>query len=65
MHTCPGPGCKRQVPQHMLMCRNHWYQVPRDLRSDVWNAWQDGAGAGTIEHTEAILAAIKSIGGRI
>ena len=63
-HTCPGPGCTRSVPQHMLMCRNHWYAVPPALRSAVWSAWQNGAGAGSDEHTQAIMAAIQSIGGR-
>jgi len=63
-HKCPGPSCSRMVAGHMLMCRVHWYQVPPGLRSEVWDAWRGGAGAGTAEHREAILAAIKSIGGK-
>jgi hypothetical protein len=61
-HECPGPGCGRQVPGHMLMCRSHWYQVPPALRSAVWAAWDNGAGAGTAAHTHAITAAIESLG---
>jgi hypothetical protein len=63
-HRCPGPDCEAQVPDHMLMCRTHWYQVPRSLRNAVWKAWRDGAGSGTAEHTQAITLAIRSIGGR-
>jgi hypothetical protein len=62
-HKCPGPECPAQVPDHMLMCRPHWYAVPRSLRNDVWAAWNGGAGAGTSEHNEAMIAAIKSIKG--
>ena len=60
-HNCPAPACKRRVADHMLMCKPHWYQVPAPLRRDLWNAWQDGAGAGTAEHRDAIRAAIQSL----
>lgn len=63
MHQCPGPGCTADVPYEMLMCRSHWYRVPRPIRSAVWRTWQDGRGAGTPEHTAAITAAVRSIGG--
>jgi hypothetical protein len=63
-HKCPGPGCTARVADHMLMCRPHWYQVPRALRNDVWAAWDNGMGAGTIEHTEAITAAIDALKAR-
>jgi len=45
----------------MLMCRTHWYMVPKPLRNAVWNAWADGFGAGTPEHSEAILAAVDAV----
>ena len=57
-HRCPGPDCDKQVPPDMLACPRHWYQVPRPLRSAVYRAWDDGAGAGSPEHTAAIGAAI-------
>lgn len=57
-HECPGPGCKTSVPAHMLACRSHWFQVPQAARSAVWAAWANGAGAGTTEHVEAMMAAI-------
>ena len=57
-HECPGDGCTEQVPSNRLMCRADWYRVPKPLRDAVWNTWRSGAGAGTTEHTAAILAAI-------
>lgn len=64
-HTCPGPGCKRRVPSHMLMCRTHWYQVPKPLRNRVYRAWDNGEGAGTGEHRDACNDAIMAIGGDV
>lgn len=61
MHRCPGPGCAEQVPFEMLACRQHWYQVPRPVRSAVWRAWANGSGAGTAEHTAAMELAIDSM----
>lgn len=61
MHQCPGPDCTRIVSAAMLACRRHWYQVPRPLRDRVWVAWNDGAGAGSKEHAEAMRAAIETM----
>jgi hypothetical protein len=63
-HICPGPACTVHVADHMLMCRPHWYQVPRMLRSAVWAAWDGGYGAGSDEHMEAMRAAIESLKAR-
>jgi hypothetical protein len=60
-HECPATGCTREVSITMLMCRSHWYMVPGAIRTAVWNAWQDGAGAGTTQHTAAIHAAVRSV----
>lgn len=35
-HDCPAPGCDAQVPFEMLACRTHWYQIPSDLRRELW-----------------------------
>lgn len=60
-HECPATGCASDIPYGMLICRSHWYMVPQAIRTAVWNAWQDGAGAGTTQHTAAIRAAIRSV----
>ena len=64
-HECPATGCTRDVPIDMLMCRSHWYMVPKPLRNAVWGAWQEGDGAGTRAHTAAIHAAIKSVNDKL
>jgi hypothetical protein len=45
----------------MLMCRPHWYQVPKPIRGAVWAAWDEGRGAGTPAHRAAIEAAIAAV----
>jgi hypothetical protein len=60
-HECPAAGCPREVSIDMLMCPGHWYMVPKALRTAVWNAWDDGAGTGTAQHTAAINSAIRSV----
>jgi hypothetical protein len=58
-HQCPGPRCTRDdIPAEMLACTGHWYQVPRALRTAVWRAWDDGAGALSPEHNAAVKAAV-------
>lgn len=59
-HLCPANGCRQPVSPDRLMCRPHWYTVPKPLRDAVWTTWQSGAGAGTAAHTAAILAAIDA-----
>jgi hypothetical protein len=59
-HLCPAAGCRQPVSPDRLMCRPHWYQVPKPLRDAVWVTWRSGTGAGTPAHTAAILAAISA-----
>lgn len=60
-HPCPC-GCGQPIARHRLMCRNSWYKVPKPLRDAVWATWANGDGAGSPEHTEAIMAAVKAVG---
>ena len=60
-HECPAPGCDRQVNYTMLACRPHWYAIPKSLRDAVWRTYRRGLGAGSPEHTEAVLAAVASL----
>lgn len=63
-HPCPIPPCDVQVPYGRLMCKPHWYQVPKPLRDAVWATWRNGAGAGTPAHTAAIAAAVAAVENR-
>jgi hypothetical protein len=62
-HKCPAPRCTVEVPDHMLMCRPHWYQVPVPLRTRVWATWRNGAGKGWADHSHAMQDAIDSLRG--
>ena len=41
-HTCHARGCETPVPPRMLMCRKHWFMVPKDVRSAVWREYREG-----------------------
>lgn len=41
-HRCHAVGCRLPVPPEMLMCRVHWYMVPKPLRSRVWATYRRG-----------------------
>lgn len=64
-HVCPAAPCAEQISADQLMCRAHWYMLPAAIRTAVWVAWQDGAGAGTRQHQAAIAAAIRSVNERL
>jgi hypothetical protein len=55
---CPVSGCDEPTDPSRLMCRRHWYQVPKALRDRVWATWQSGDGASSREHLDAVLMAI-------
>lgn len=58
-HECPANGCTRRVAFDMLMCRTHWFMVPRPLQQAVWDTYY--GGAGTPPHVEAMGAAIDAV----
>ena len=67
-HICPAPHCSEDVPDHMLMCKPHWFKVPVQIRSRVWRAWKKLQSAlpadreqASSEHGQAIHAAIESL----
>lgn len=44
-NECPVDGCGKGRGSGQLMCKKHWYMVPRELRHEVWAAakkmWKD------------------------
>jgi hypothetical protein len=57
---CPVTGCAEQIGPSRLMCRGHWYEVPKQLRDRVWATWRSGQGSGSYEHQEAVRLAITA-----
>lgn len=33
---CPIDGCTKSRGDGKLMCKSHWYKVPKDIRDRVW-----------------------------
>jgi len=58
---CPIPGCENLIDLSRLMCRAHWYVVPKVTRDLVWATWRSGQGALSSEHKDAVLAAIAAV----
>ncbi len=50
--TCPIKTCDQQVKSDHLMCREHWYMLPRSIRSEVWNSWR--ARQNAMSHTATV-----------
>jgi hypothetical protein len=40
--ACSAPGCSIEVPRGKLMCRPHWFALPRPLRTEINAAWREG-----------------------
>jgi hypothetical protein len=41
-HTCHAINCYTPVPPQMLMCKRHWYMVPKSIREAVWANYRVG-----------------------
>lgn len=61
---CPIEGCEAGRGERQLMCRAHWYKVPKELRDRVWatarRMWDDEPG-GDEEWSEARDAAVRAV----
>lgn len=41
-HLCHAEACKTEVPPRLLMCRTHWYYLPKKDRDLVWDLYVPG-----------------------
>jgi hypothetical protein len=57
---CHVPHCNEQIDPSRLMCRRHWYRVPKQLRDQVWATWQSGRGTLSSEHQSAVRMAVSA-----
>ena len=52
--TCARPGCPRPTSERYVLCRAHWWLVPRPLRAKVWQAYREWRrGYGDLEALRA------------
>jgi len=57
-HTCPAPGCEVVVSDTLLMCKPHWYRLPKRLRDAIWDTYRD-PGPGSQAHKHNIGEAVR------
>lgn len=60
-HTCHAMDCETAVPEHMHMCRPHWFRVPRKLQRELWAAYVPGQETRKDPSREYLLAAERCI----
>ena len=61
VRRCPIPRCGERIDPSRLMCRKHWYMVPKLMRDHVWATWRSGQAADSSEHQEAVHAAVVAV----
>ncbi len=60
-HNCAIPDCGARIPTSMLMCRRHWFMVPRPLRDRVNDAWSIAPDMRALESPEYMAARQEAI----
>ena len=45
---CPAPKCDRHRRPEQVACRDHWYQLPMELRRELWAAYKVHDRAGLV-----------------
>jgi hypothetical protein len=61
-HTCHARGCTTHVQPEMLMCKTHWWLVPRKIRDAVWATYRHGQCDDMKPSREWLQAADAAIG---
>ena len=59
-HQCPGPGCQVRIDRDRLACRDHWYQVSKPVRDEVWRLWREAPRSPA--HLAALHQALADLG---
>lgn len=57
--TCPVPDCEVTHSRRLLMCRDHWFSVPKPLRDELMRAYRRD-GVLSEEYLNARQACIEA-----
>ena len=63
-HGCHATACRVAVQPEMLMCRRHWFTVPKAIRDRVWATYRSGQCDDmnpSAEYCEAAKAAVVAV----
>ena len=58
-HPCIWPGCSKHTRPAYLMCGSHWFLLPADQRSRIWDTYRPGQTAQTA--SPEYLAALRDV----
>jgi hypothetical protein len=66
-HRCRAVACAVEVEPHLLMCKRHWFMVPKPLRQRVWQTYRAGDYLDAAKAAIAAIAAVeeREFGGRL
>lgn len=59
MPKCPILGCMNKIGERQVMCKTHWFKVPKHLRDAVWNEYRLDRGGE--EHRAVLFQAIRHV----
>lgn len=59
MKYCPITKCPKRRGDDQVMCRDHWFKVPKNLRDKIWYEFQNNRGSEA--HRAAVYAAIDHV----
>jgi hypothetical protein len=59
-HTCHAFGCETPVAPKLLMCRRHWFMVPKAAQKAVWDTYRPGQERTKDPSPEYLLAAFRA-----
>lgn len=60
-HLCHALACPVEAPPKLLMCRRHWFMVPKPLQAEVWRCYRPGQERTKDPSSEYLLAAHKAV----
>jgi hypothetical protein len=58
-HLCHWPGCSKPVAPAAWGCRSHWYQLPIELRHEIWRTYRPRQEISKTPKSDYIAAARK------
>jgi len=60
MRTCTVPGCREQMKEPDLMCREHWGMLSQEIKAQIVDSFETG-NAGTKEHYALCVKAVRHV----
>lgn len=53
------PGCMVLISSRLLACRDHWRELPAEMRHEVTASYRDKSPGGKARHLTAVRAAYR------